>query len=464
VPDRGLRHVLGGEDPVRGRRTGRGGQGAPGVGGEGEFHRRRRERPPGPLRIGVLQVHVQQRAGRLGPRRVGVVGAGQDELQPVGTDGVGQLGPDQGGLRLDLQTAEDERHRVAEPGEAGHADLEGLRRGAATDAGDADPVRTVGVQPYGVQPGDHVRAEVIRGVDLVEQLRGDRLQRHRAPGARMLGHHRRPVGGDLRDREAGAKPPVGQLGEEAEVAAGDLRAALEQMAGHGRPGQSVEVVWRPAEVGDRRPDDQRGVGDPPGYHHLRAGGQTGRDTEPAEVRVRGQRVRPIEGVGVDVSDAHRYAEPPGQLAQRGGQAGRVQSAGVGDDAYPTLDGGAQAGLHLPQEGTGVAEVRIAQPVPAEDQHGQLSEVVAGQDIQLATVEHLPPGGEPVAVEAGGVADPQGRAFGGGDPPVELGRLLSQAGLQAVELDHLPSRWRVWMRAVIGQAVRAPEVSLISRAS
>src|SRR6185437_14882429 len=71
----------------------------------------------------------------------------------------------------------------------------------------------------------------------------------------------------------------------------------------------------------------------------------------------------------------------------------------------------EAALHLAQERLGVAGLRVLQPVPAEDEHGELGQVVAGQDVEGAAVEHLLPGVEAVAVEAGGVADAQAVAPG-----------------------------------------------------
>ena len=45
----------------------------------------------------------------------------------------------------------------------------------------------------------------------------------------------------LGEREAGPAAAVGQLGEEREVAAGRLGPALQDVAGHGRPGQGVQI-------------------------------------------------------------------------------------------------------------------------------------------------------------------------------------------------------------------------------
>src|SRR6185437_12466841 len=45
------------------------------------------------------------------------------------------------------------------------------------------------------------------------------------------------------------------------------------------------------------------------------------------------------------------------------------------------------------------------PVPAQDQHGEFGQVVAGEVVDLTAGEHLAHGREPVAVEPGAVRDP-----------------------------------------------------------
>ena len=101
--------------------------------------------------------------------------------------------------------------------------------------------------------------------------------------------------------------------------------------------------------------------------------------------------------------------PLRHLAQPVGEAGRVEAAGVADDLDAALEREPEAVLELTDEGLRVAQRRVLHRVLAEDQHGQLGEVVAGQDVEalsifLATLEHLAHRGEPVAVEAGAVAD------------------------------------------------------------
>ena len=120
---------------------------------------------------------------------------------------------------------------------------------------------------------------------LVQQLRGHGADGDRAAGAGVLGDDAGAVGIDLGDREAGMAQ-VGDLGEERVVAAGGLRAALDDVPGRHRPGERVEVVQLPAEVRGCRADDERGVGHPAGDDDVRAGLQAGGDPPAAEVGVR----------------------------------------------------------------------------------------------------------------------------------------------------------------------------------
>ncbi len=220
----------------------------------------------------------------------------------------------------------------------------------------------------------------------------------------------------LGDREAGAGHVV--LAEEGVVAAGRLGTALQDVTGDHRPGEGVEGVGRPAEAGDPGPGDQRRIRHPAGDHHVRALGQAGRDAEAAEVGVGGQQAlgqaeflsARQQVVTLDVRDGRLHAQAPGQFAQLVGEPGRVEAARVHHDPHAALAGQAEALLHLPQEGPGVAERRVLQPVTRQDQHRQLGQVVPGEHVQRPAGEHLPHRREAVPVEPRGVADPQYRAF------------------------------------------------------
>ncbi|SHW48737.1 Uncharacterised protein [Mycobacteroides abscessus subsp. abscessus] len=177
------------------------------------------------------------------------------------------------------------------------------------------------------------------------------------------------------------------------------------MARGDRAGERVVVGSGPAEVRGGRSDDHRGVGDPAGDDDVGAGLQTVHDAPRAEVGVGGQWGAEAELAGtrhevvaLDVCHVDRQPELVGQGAYRCCQAGRIEAAGVGDDLHALVQGQAQRLLQLTQEGLGVAEVGVLGPVPREDQHGQLGEVVAGQVVQLTPGEHLVHRRQPVAIE------------------------------------------------------------------
>ena len=216
---------------------------------------------PARLGVGVADGHAEPGAGGLLGRRVLVVGAGQ---RPLDLGGSGRRSAQaastwrrtQCGLGVDVEAGEDQLHLVAQAAEVVEADLGGRRRRGAADAADPDPVRrrpgsSRTVSRWVVTSG----FEVVGGLHLVEQLGGDGVDGDQAAGAGVLGDHAAAVGGDLGDREAQrtvAAAGVEQRPEAAEVAAGGLGAALDDVPGDHRPGQRVVVVAPPAEVGDRR--------------------------------------------------------------------------------------------------------------------------------------------------------------------------------------------------------------------
>ena len=122
-----------------------------------------------------------------------------------------------------------------------------------------DPVGAGGGELDGVEVGGDVGAEVGGGLDLVDQLGGDRVDGDQAAGAVVLGDDRGAVGGDLGDREA--ERGVGAAGveegaEAAEVAAGGLGAALDDVAGHDGAGELVVRRGGSSRSG-RRPGRRR---------------------------------------------------------------------------------------------------------------------------------------------------------------------------------------------------------------
>jgi len=111
-----------------------------------------------------------------------------------------------------------------------------------------------------------------------------------------------------------------------------------------------------------------------------------------------------EVVALDVRDVDAQTELLRELTYGRRTSGGVETPCVGDDADALLPGGAERFLELAQERRRVTLGGILHLRPEEDQHRELGEVVAGQDVEIAAVEHLAHRGEPVAVETGTVAD------------------------------------------------------------
>ncbi len=127
VRDLGLRQVGGLEHAERGRVGGRGGRVETRIRREGQLDRGATERAAGDPWIGILHVAAEQ-GGRLGlGGRVEAVGADQvpRELGRARAEGRFELTADPGGLLLDVQAGQDERHGVAVATRSIDADLGG---------------------------------------------------------------------------------------------------------------------------------------------------------------------------------------------------------------------------------------------------------------------------------------------------------------------------------------------------
>ena len=90
---------------------------------------------------------------------------------------------------------------------------------------------------------------VVRVADFVDELFLYRHRRDAAARAARLGDDAASVFGDFDDRKSDVRG-VGHVEPVGADAAGDLRAAFDQMAGDRRAGQSIEFIVAPAEVMD----------------------------------------------------------------------------------------------------------------------------------------------------------------------------------------------------------------------
>ena len=229
---------------------------------------------------------------------------------------------------------------------------------------------------------------------------------------------------------------IGHLLEPGVVAARRLGAALDDVPGHYGPRQAVEVLGLPGVPPGSRPHHQGCVGHAATDHDVGARGKCLCDAEAAKVGVGGDRLDARIGQGLagveigervpfgdQVHNPVRYivaihprdlgAQP--QALTQGGDLGRkaggIEAARVGYDLDSTLQAGAQHLLHLREEGARIAGGGILQPRLPEDEHGQLGQVIPGQHIDGATLDHLARCRQPVAVKAGAVGDPYGKFDG-----------------------------------------------------
>ncbi len=137
---------------------------------------------------------------------------------------------------------------------------------------------------------------------------------------------------DLGEGEAGAAQV--ESAEVRVVAAGGLGPALQDVPGDDGPGERVEVLGAPAEVGGGGTADEGRVGDASGDDDVGTRVEAGGDPGAAEVGVRGEGAR-REGqpVAFDVSDAQPASDRAGPRGRAGRRrVPRVEPARVGDDA------------------------------------------------------------------------------------------------------------------------------------
>jgi hypothetical protein len=319
-------------------------------------------------------------------------------------------------------------HQRGDQAEAvGHrgADLVVTPRRATAGAAHPHPL-ALGRDRHPGEIAADIRQPVGAGVaDLVEDLLGDRAGMDQAAGARgflereaaVRGHfhHRKAhVGPARRDRlPVGKQPPRG------------LRAAFDHMAGERALRQPVPVVRAPAEVMDQRAQRQRRIDHPAGDHHLGPGIERRGDRARAQIGIGaghpfGQRpaVHRPHARGADrgpvgqqvVARHHRQAEGealPGRLGSKGrGQRGRIHPAGVGDQPDALRPDLRQHRADRRQPVGHETCPRIARPLPGEDRHRHLGQIVAGQDVNPPALDQLARGVDRVAPGGRGVADAQ----------------------------------------------------------
>jgi len=335
----------------------------------------------------------------------------------------------------DVQPRQPDRDLVAEAALVVHGHLQRGRRRLAPGSADAHPVSPDLVQLDGVEAAHHIGVQVSLALDLIQQLGGDRADRDLPAGARVLADDTGAVGCDLRPREPWVGH-VGDLGEEAVVAAGGLPAALDHMPGDDGAGKRIPVVTSPAVMPCRRTGHHGCIGGSPGDDDVCTLVQRLDDPPAADVGVGGhdsigqlaeglagvemgkvvagcdQLPQPVgEVVTVDIGDGRAQTQPVRHLGHGVGAPRRIETAGVGHHLDAPAQAGAHDFLHLRDEGAGVAGAGSLGGDARQDQHGQLGQPVAREGVDRSPRHHLPGGRQPVSEEAAAVGYPDGRCGG-----------------------------------------------------
>ena len=231
----------------------------------------------------------------------------------------------------------------------------------------------------------------------------------------MLGDHEGASGLDFGDGIADRgvirnRFPIGLA-----VAAGGLRAALDDVAGHHPAGQFVPIVEAPAELVDGRPKRKRGIGAASGDHDPRSFGERGGDWRGAQVYIGAAHARADGGErlpGVEVAQfdpaGHQIVEgienivaghdadgdlpavagsnqssSDGLVASRG-----IDAARVGNYLDPAADDFGGAGFDDVDKIAGIAGLGISLALLLKNRKSDFGQVIERQVIDRAAAHLL----------------------------------------------------------------------------
>lgn len=227
----------------------------------------------------------------------------------------------------------------------------------------------------------------------------------------------------------------------AEVAARDLQAAFQHVAGDGGASQTGPIGRVPAEMGQRRSQRQRRIRHAAGDHDLRARDQRLGDLGRAQVGGRADHVqavqRPaqplaqqvalfgrVQRIAVHHRDTRRGQAPPrGQFRDAPRRALRVGRAEIADDGDAVALAVAQHGADQIIQQRLVAKARILVARQLRQRQGAFGQRLEDQRAAAARGQRAHHGGRAVAAvagETGGAADMKGRAGHGGHGRAQVG--------------------------------------------
>ena len=109
-------------------------------------------------------------------------------------------------------------------------------------------------------------------------------------------------------------------------------------------------------------------------------------------------------VAVDVGNGWIESELCGHLGNGLGAAGRVEAARIGDHLDASIEAGAHHLFHLLHEATRIAAAGSLGLCTRQDQHRELGQPIAGENVDWSVGDHLFGGRQTVAVETRTVGD------------------------------------------------------------
>ena len=199
------------------------------------------------------------------------------------------------------------------------------------------------------------------------------------------------------------------------------------MSRHDGSRESVKIVASPLIVPGRRSAHQRGVGDSPSDHDVRARGQGLHNSEASKVGVRRNKGREVVDrfarlevgerpgvlkiaqasekiVAVDVGDFWRKSESIRQVTKGVRARFGVESPSVRNDLDAPIETGTHDLFHLREKRASVSLARVFRLRSRQDQHGEFGEPIARQDVDGTALHHLARGRDSIAVKTRTVSD------------------------------------------------------------
>ena len=272
-------------------------------------------------------------------------------------------------------------------------------------------------------------------MDLVEELVAHGVEGDPPTGGLRLAEAGGAVGVDLRDRVRQVPRSRDARPVDAQVPAGALPGALEQVPDERAGREAVPVVPRPSVLVDERREEEGGVRDAAGDHHVGAGREGLDDRAGAEVGGGEQHRRrkrregragvevgepAVGGERVEVGDqvvAEHGRDPEARQAElvggvdRGTSRGRrVDPTGVRDQLHAAGRDRGQGGLQVGGQVAGEAPGLVLLAVLLQDGQRQLGERLETEVVDVR-VEETGDGTGRVAVEALAAADADAHGSG-----------------------------------------------------